>query len=259
MLPRHKLEEMSVTTAFITGAGSGIGRATAFRLAKLGYDLGLLDLVEDAVAETASEVRARGGAAQHFAGDVTQEFDVVRAVQATTLAWGEIDVAVPAAGIEAYGTVTDLDLSSWHRTIAVNLTGTMLVARHTIRSMLVRGSGAFVGLSSDAGIAGSRDSTPYTASKHAVIGLVRCLAMDYGPLGIRSNVVCPGFVQTPMIDRIFREVGEDSAEWKSKVPLRRFCTPEEVANVISHLASDEASYTNGSVYMIDGGVNVGFF
>jgi meso-butanediol dehydrogenase/(S,S)-butanediol dehydrogenase/diacetyl reductase len=253
------LEEITVTTAFITGAGSGIGRATALRLAESGYSLGLLDLAEDAVAETASEIRARGGSAQHFVGDVTQEPDVARAVQGTILAWGEIGVAVPAAGIEAYGTATDLDLNVWDRTIAVNLTGTMLVARHTIQSMLVRGAGAFVGVSSDAGIAGSRDTTPYTASKHAVIGLVRCLAMDYGPAGIRSNVVCPGFVQTPMIDRIFDEVDADAAEWKARVPLRRFCTPEEVANAISHLASDEASYTNGNVYMIDGGINVGLF
>lgn len=244
--------------AFVTGAGSGIGRATAHELARRGYRLVLLDRDAGAVQATADAIAGCGGAARAVAGDVTSEDDQRAAVQTCLDAFGGLDAAVACAGIEVGGTVTDMDLDAWRRVFAVNVDGVMLTARAAIPAILDGGrGGAFLAMSSDAGVLGGRAWAPYAATKHAVIGLVRCLAMDYGRHGIRSNAVAPSFVETPMTDRIL--AGSESARqrYERLVPLGRFSRPEEVARVIAHLVSDEASYTNGHVYMIDGGETAG--
>lgn len=244
--------------AFITGAGSGIGRSTSLLLASRGYAVGLMDLDAPGVEAVAEEIRLGGGRALAVTGDVSQEADVRRAVEDTTEAFGPLVAAVACAGIAVNGEVTTMDLADWRRAFAVNVDGVMHTARAAIPSIRQRGGGgAFVAISSDAGVIGSADWAPYTASKHAVIGLVRSFALDYGPEGIRSNVVAPAFVDTPMTDQIFEGAEDDRPGWAKRIPLQRFAKPEEVARVIAHLVSDESSFTNGHVYMVDGGETAG--
>jgi NAD(P)-dependent dehydrogenase (short-subunit alcohol dehydrogenase family) len=247
-----------MSTAFVTGAGAGIGKATALELARRGYAVGLLDRDGGAADATQGAIAADGGRAAAFTGDVSVEQDVAAAVAGTTDALGPIDVAAACAGVEVYGQIVDMDLADWDRAISINLNGTMYTARHALPSMLKQGKGAFVAIASDAGVKAAVNWGPYNVSKHAVVGLVRSLAVDYGPLGVRSNVVCPAVTETPMVDRIFADGHDDKTAWMSKVPLGRFAQPEEVAKVICHLLSDEASYTNGDIYMIDGGLTAGF-
>jgi meso-butanediol dehydrogenase / (S,S)-butanediol dehydrogenase / diacetyl reductase len=244
--------------AFITGAGSGIGRSTALLLARRGYAVGLMDMAAPSVEAVAAEIRAGSGRALAVSGDVSEESDAQRAVQATVDAFGTLSAAVACAGIAVGGEITTMDLADWRRVFAVNVDGVMHTARAAIRSIRAGGSGgAFVAISSDAGVIGAAGWAPYTASKHAVIGLVRSLALDYGPEGIRSNVVAPAFVDTPMTDRIFEGAEDERPAWTKRIPLQRFARPEEVARVIAHLVSDEASFTNGHVYMVDGGETAG--
>lgn len=243
--------------ALVTGAGSGIGRATARSLAGRGAAVGIMDCAHDASDETASEIVSEGGQAKAVWGDVSVEEDVARAFGETAAAFGSINIVVACAGVEVLGKLGEIAMDDWNRAIEVNLTGTMLVARQAVQSMLDIGGGAFVAISSDAGVRGSAGAVPYCVSKHGVVGLVRCMAIDYGGRGIRSNVVCPSFVETPMAERIFAVDGYEEREWAAKVPLGRFATPDEIADVVCHLVSDEARYTNGSVYMADGGLTAG--
>lgn len=244
--------------AFITGAGSGIGRAVASLLAERGTRVALFDRSADGLAETASAIATDSPVV--IEGDVTREEDVVAAVQEATTRFGQLDAAVSCAGIEVTGLVPEMDIDDWHRVIAVNLTGTFLTARHTIPALESAGGGSFVAISSDAGVQGASGFGAYCASKHGVIGLVRSLALDHGPAGVRSNAVCPGFVETPMADRIFADTDPDERRrWEQTVPLGRFARPEEVAAVVAHLTSDEGRYTNGLVYSIDGGSTAGYF
>jgi meso-butanediol dehydrogenase/(S,S)-butanediol dehydrogenase/diacetyl reductase len=249
---------MSQSVALVTGGGSGIGRATARDLASRGYAVGVLDISGGSAQAVVDEIEASSGRALALTGDVSVERDVQEAVRAVVSELGPLRVAVACAGIEVTGEVTTMNLDEWRRAFAVNVDGVMLTARAAIPAIRHHGEGgAFVAISSDAGVLGTAGWATYTATKHAVIGLIRCLALDYGPLGIRSNVVAPSFVNTPMMDRIFQGVEGERAGWEKRIPLGRFAAPEEVARVIAHLVSDEASYTNGHVYMVDGGETAG--
>lgn len=248
----------STAAAFVTGAGSGIGHASALALSEEGIPVGAFDLDGEAAAATAAEIGSRGGRALALAGDVREERSVAAAVEATVEEFGSLTRAVSCAGVEVTGSVVDLTLEDWERAIAVNQTGTMLTARQTIPRMLDAGGGAFVAIGSDAGVLGAADWTPYCATKHAVIGIVRCLAMDFAGRGIRANVVCPSFVETPMTERIFAELEDDERRyWEHRIPAGRFASPGEVAGVVCHLLSPQASFTNGHIYMVDGGETAG--
>lgn len=247
-------------SAFITGAGSGIGRATAMRLARDGVALSLFDRDSDSIEAVVEEVRASGGRAIGQTGDVSVGEEVATAVERTLRELGALDSVAACAGVEVTGTVETMSETDWDRAIAVNLTGVMLTARHTFAALVAGGGGAFVAISSDVGVQGATDWTPYAVSKHGVVGLVRCLALDYGPKGVRSNVVCPSFVKTPMADRILGEVSaEEQGAWERLLPLGRFSSPDEIAAVLHHLLSRDASYTNGLVYLIDGGETAGLY
>jgi meso-butanediol dehydrogenase / (S,S)-butanediol dehydrogenase / diacetyl reductase len=249
-----------VKSAFVTGAGSGIGRATALRLAQGGAAVGAFDRDEGGVEAVVEEVKASGGQAIGVVGDVTDGEALAAAVARTVAELGGLDATAACAGVEVTGTVESMSQADWDRALAVNLTGVMLTARHAVPAMVADRGGAFVAISSDLGIQGAADWTPYAVSKHGVVGLVRCLALDYGPQGVRSNVVCPSFVKTPMAERILNGAGaEEQAAWERLLPLGRIASPDEIAAVIYHLLSRESSYSNGMVYPVDGGETAGLY
>jgi NAD(P)-dependent dehydrogenase (short-subunit alcohol dehydrogenase family) len=246
---------------FITGAGSGMGRAIARRLAARGAKLGLFDLSLAGLEETASLLEQDGAARPDlFVGDVRSEDDVRAAVDATAAPGRGLDTAVACAGIEVTGKVTEMDPADWERILGINLTGVFNTARVTIPRLEEGEPGSFVAISSDAGIQGAQDFAAYCATKHGVIGMVKSMALDHGPQGVRCNIVAPGFVETPMADRIFSDFSAAEVEgWEKTVPMGRFARAEEVAAVVAHLTSADAAYTNGAVYSVDGGGTAGYF
>lgn len=244
--------------ALVSGAGSGIGRAVALRLAERGATIGILDRDRGGAEETADLVKQMGGKAEALIADVSSMREMDAAVTAFAAGAKGIDTLVAAAGVARGGLVHRMSETAWDQVIDVNLKGTFLLARAGIPLLQKRGGGAFVAISSDAGIMGSVAYGAYCASKHGVIGLVKAMALDYGAQGIRCNVVCPGFVDTPMATGIFSRAPAGTREaFEAAVPMGRFARPQEVANAIAHLTSSEASYTNGNVYLIDGGSSAG--
>jgi meso-butanediol dehydrogenase/(S,S)-butanediol dehydrogenase/diacetyl reductase len=219
----------------------------------------LIDSNTDGARAVEREIAEAGGASQAFPADVTKSDVVQRAVEEVVAIHGRVCTVVSCAGILRIGLVTTMPESDWHDVIAVNLTGAFLVARHSMR-WLADGGGSFVAISSDAGTQGASGYAAYCASKHGLVGLIRCLALDYGPNGVRSNAICPSFVQTPMADAAFAgTTAHQRAYYENLVPLGRFAQPEEIASMAALLSSGEASYVNGAIVAVDGGATAGYF
>lgn len=245
--------------ALITGAASGIGAAVARRLSSRGAALVLIDRSSDNLELQREALEASGAEVRAVVADVTNDDELRTAAdEATNL--GGLHTVVACAGIESHGDVTTTSVAEWERTIAVNLTGIFLTARHTVPLLLKSGTGTFTAIASDAGVFGAKDYAAYCASKHGIIGLIKCMALDHGPAGLRSNVICPSFVTTPMAERIFSDTTDAERDYyASSVPLGRFADPTEVADAVAHLSSNEASYVNGHVYRLDAGSTAGYF
>ena len=243
----------------VTGAASGIGLAIAAKMAAAGHGLALFDLAADRLGEIADGFAANGVPCLAIAGDASREADVAALFEATHRRFGRLDAVVCAAGIARTGDVRAMDLADWQRMMDVNLTSVFLAAKHGMDALIASGRGCLVAISSDAGVRGSRDYGAYCASKHGVIGLVRTLALDFGREGVRSNVVCPSFVDTPMADALLREGERDRAFYEARTPMGRFAKAEEVADAVHFLCSNEASYVNGLVFNLDGGTTAGNF
>lgn len=250
----------SQSVVVITGAGSGIGQATAIAFSKQGHFVVGLDLSGAGLQKTKSLVGEDG-----FHGvtlDVRDEVQVAEAFKYVESTGLHLHAVAACAGVAKTSSVHEQSEDDWDFIVNINLKGVWLAAKYAMPAFLTQGRGAFVAVGSDASVRGASGYAAYCASKHGVLGLVRCLALDYGPFGIRSNAVCPSFVLTPMMDALLSESSDPDAEMKSyakEVPLGRFAQPEEVAKAILHLASDEASYTNGAVYSLDGGATAGHF
>jgi NAD(P)-dependent dehydrogenase (short-subunit alcohol dehydrogenase family) len=242
--------------AVVTGAGAGIGRAAAIKLALEGASVGLIDVDEAAAKGVASAVEENGVDALVLPADVSMEEQVEEAVRAATSRWGGLDVVVANAGILLAGKddrADRLDASVWRRVVEVNLTGMFLTCKHGIRALLSTGGGSVVCTASPTGLFGLAPGLDaYSSSKAGVYGLIRVMANDYASEGIRVNGVIPGYTDTPMNDYVRRP--EEHERIIATVPLRRQGTAEEVANVIAFLASDEASYVTGAVWAADGGM-----
>jgi NAD(P)-dependent dehydrogenase (short-subunit alcohol dehydrogenase family) len=244
--------------ALITGAGSGIGRATARIFAREGARLALADVVEEAGRETAKIVSDAGAEAVFVRTDVARSEEVNVLVAKTVETYGRLDCAFNNAGIEGAGALTHkCTEENWNRVISINLTGVWLCMKAEIAQMLAQGGGgAIVNTSSLAGIVGAQGGPAYVASKHGVAGLTKAAALEYGRHRIRVNAVCPGPIRTPMMQRIIGMRG-GSAEAEQRFirsePLKRFGEPEEIGETVAWLCSDRASYVTGLPMPVDGG------
>ncbi len=240
--------------ALVTGAGAGIGRASALALAADGARVVVSDIASGNGEETASMIREAGGDARFVHADVTRESDVVALVATAIDTYGGLDCAVNNAGIEGtLAPVGNYSLADWQQVIDINLTGVFLCLREEIAVMLSRGSGSIVNIASVYGLRGSSRSPAYTASKHAVVGLTKSAAGAYATEGIRVNAICPGFIRTAMVERVL-ELSPDAEESiVARHPIGRLGTPEEVAAAVVWLCSDESGFVTGHTLAVDGG------
>lgn len=245
--------------SIVTGAASGIGLAIAQKLATQGHALALFDLDVVRLTETAETLSQNGADCIAVGGNAASESDVRSLVDAVTARFGGTSAIVCAAGIATHGDVREMDLAAWSRMIDVNLTSVFLLAKYGMDALIASGQGSFVAIASDAGVRGSAGYGAYCASKHGVIGLVRTLALDFARSGVRSNVVCPSFVETPMADRLLSAGTRDRSFYEAKAPMGRFARADEVADAVHYLCSDQASYVSGLVFNLDGGTTSGTF
>ena len=243
--------------AFLTGAGSGIGRATALRLAREGANVTIVGLVDEDNQETARQVETIGRQALAITCDVTDSDAVQAALRATVNTFGGIDIAFNNAGIEQRPTpAAELTEEQWHRVIDVNLRGVFVCMRHEIPLLLERGGGSIVNTSSGAGIKGFAGGAAYGAAKHGVIGLTRCAALDYAASNIRINAICPGIVDTEMMDRFTGGTDAGRAAVIAQEPIGRMGHPDEIAAAVAYLCSDDAAFTVGHALVLDGGQTI---
>jgi NAD(P)-dependent dehydrogenase (short-subunit alcohol dehydrogenase family) len=248
--------------AIITGAGSGMGRVAAEMFAAEGAKVVAADFDAGHGAETVRAVQAAGGEATFVQADVSQETDAAAMVAATMDTYGRIDVLYNNAGImpEADHSVIDTDVAVWDQVMAVNVRGVFLGCKYAIPRMVEQGSGSVINISSFVALLGcSVPQDAYTASKGAVLSLTRSLAVQFGPSGVRSNAICPGPIETPMLmDWLVKDEAAKQTRL-ARNPTGRFGKPEEVVNVAIYLASDESRWTNGAHFVIDGGISVNYF
>jgi NAD(P)-dependent dehydrogenase (short-subunit alcohol dehydrogenase family) len=242
--------------AVVTGASSGIGRATALRLAREGARVGLVALDRDELEAVAAEITSGGGEARVLPADVTVEDQVAAAIDEVSAAWGGLDIVVANAGIELLGQddrVDRLERSVWDRLLATNLTGQFLTCKHGARHLIASGGGAIVCLGSNCAYLGMATNEPaYSASKGGVLAMMKVMAIDYARMNIRVNMVIPGFIDTSMNAPVMTDPKE-LAYWSNQIPIGRTGTAEECAAAILWLASDDASYCIGTTLVVDGG------
>jgi 2-keto-3-deoxy-L-fuconate dehydrogenase len=237
--------------ALVTGGASGIGAATVARLRADGYRVAAIDL--DAAAVAAVEADARAVA------DVTDADGLGRAVEQVVAELGGLDVAVASAGVAGHGTVLGTTLDDWDRTFAVNVRGVFLTARTAIPHLVAAGGGSFVAVASQLGLVAVPASAAYCASKGAVINLVRAMAIDHGPDGVRVNCVCPGPTETPLLDRFFAATPDPAATRRAFAAMQvhgRMVEAGEIADAIAYLASPRAASTTGHALVVDGGYTI---
>jgi NAD(P)-dependent dehydrogenase (short-subunit alcohol dehydrogenase family) len=240
--------------ALITGAGSGIGRATALIFAREGAKLMLSDIAAEGGDETLRMVKQIGTEALFVRTDVSKLAEVEALIGQVISTWGRVDCAFNNAGIDGrMGKLDECTEENWHRTLAVNLTGVFFCMKAEIPHMLRQGGGAIVNTASVAGITGSPGLPAYVASKHGVVGLTRAAALEYGREKIRVNCVCPGPIRTPMLGRLLTGRPEMEQRFASAEPLKRLGEPAEIGEAVAWLCSDAASYVTGHAMPVDGG------
>jgi NAD(P)-dependent dehydrogenase (short-subunit alcohol dehydrogenase family) len=244
---------MTTPVVLITGALTGIGRATALAFAQEGARIIVSGRNDEAGKELVSELGAGGGEAAFIRADVRHEDDVRNLVDKTIARFGRLDAAVNCAGTEGTpGPVTEQTAETYAATFDTNVLGTLLSMKHEMRVMLAQGGGSIVNVSSTYGHTGAAGASIYSASKHAVEGLTKSAALEAASAGVRINMVAPGPIETGMLNR-FTGTDERKARLASTVPLHRVGRPEEIAQTIMFLASDRASFITGASYLVDGG------
>lgn len=245
--------------AAVTGAGSGIGRATAALFAREGAAVAVIDLAEAAAKETVAQIAGTGGHALATVADVSDPDQVSRAFDGILRDLGRLDVLYNNAGVNSSGSVMDATDEDWDRCFAVNAKGTFLCSRAAARPMVAAGRGSIINQGSVAAVVGVANFASYCASKGAVVALTRSMSVDLAPHGVRVNVICPGTVYTPLMEPMLRARGGGDlaaglAMTVAKYPIGRLGTPEEIAAVALFLAGDGSSFLTGSVITADGGM-----
>ncbi|HET7341704.1 MAG TPA: SDR family NAD(P)-dependent oxidoreductase [Methylomirabilota bacterium] len=254
--------ELGGQVAIVTGAGRGIGRATALELARLGADVVIAELDQAGADSTAKLVKDLGRRAAVIPTDVTRRADLTALAERTRSQLGRIDILVNNAGIYRAAATLEVTEEHWDAIMAINARAVFFASQAVLPAMIAAGRGCIVSLASMAGKIGSKTNLPYNASKAAVISMTKSLALAHAADGIRVNCVCPGFVETDMWTQVARDqgrlLGQSSQEFtearRRQVPLGRMETPEDVAHVIAFLCSPRSGYMTGQALSVDGGL-----
>ncbi|MES2459359.1 MAG: SDR family oxidoreductase [Armatimonadota bacterium] len=243
--------------AFVTGAGSGIGRETALAFARAGARVTAADISASGSEETARLIREQGGQALAVTCDVTRAEDVKAALDKTMEAFGQLDFAFNNAGVEQKNAaIADIEEEEWDRLVDTNLRGVFLCMKYEIPLLLKQGGGAIVNTSSGAGVIGIKGGSAYAAAKHGIIGLTKSAALDYAAQNIRVNAVAPGYIATAMMDRFTGGKAEGWEKITSEEPIGRVGKPEEIADAVLWLCSDASSFVVGHTLVADGGQTI---
>jgi NAD(P)-dependent dehydrogenase (short-subunit alcohol dehydrogenase family) len=241
--------------ALITGAGSGMGRAAALLFAGEGAAVAAIDVNEAGALEVVQQITARGQKAFAMRADVSNPADAEAMVTETVKRLGRLDILYNNAGIEGEANLTDrYSVEGFDRVIGINLRGVFLGMKYAIPHMIKGGGGSIINTSSTAGLTGVKGGTAYAAAKHGVIGLTKTAALEYAKRKIRVNAICPGPIETPLLERIAGFRKTTAAASMANTPIGRLGNPEEIARVALFLASDESSYASGASFVIDGGM-----
>ena len=240
--------------ALITGGGSGMGRAASLLFAREGAKVAAIDVTEASAAETARMIKAAGGEAVSLRADVSDSEDARAMVEETVRAFGGLDVLYNNAGIEGEsGFIAQLAEEAFDRVIAINLRGVWLGMKYALPRIVERGGGAIINTASVAGIVGIKGASAYCAAKAGVIAMTRVAALEYGRYNVRVNCICPGVIQTPMVDRIAGPGGVKPRFIERSSVFNRVGNADEIAHTALFLASDEAPFATGAPFIIDGG------
>ncbi len=248
--------------AIITGAGGGMGRVASLMFAAQGARVVVAEFGEAAGQETVRQVEAAGGAATFVKVDVSNEASAKAMVEHAIATYGRVDVLYNNAGImpEADHSVTDTEVAVWDQVMAVNVRGVFLGCKYAIPPMVAQGSGSVINIASFVALLGcSVPQDAYTASKGALLSLTRSLAVQFGPHGVRTNAICPGPVETPLLMDWLVKDAEAKRIRLARNPTGRFGKPEEIVQMAIYLASDESRWTNGAQLVVDGGISINYF